>query len=149
MKSLADMSLGELAAFVWTHLHRHGINCVLSAVTVVFFLLTAPVIARWSHIYPPKCTAEWCDLVCDSTKAFVCPSGDGSSLHVVLKDYWNTPMAYLLITATFTSGCNVCLCSPVQGTTDVNGEVNLTIRGGLDASYPPQENPCSNDNTSS
>jgi hypothetical protein len=30
MKSLADMSLGELAAFVWTHLHRHGINCVLT-----------------------------------------------------------------------------------------------------------------------
>jgi len=30
MKSLTDMSLGELAALVWTHLHGHGIECVLT-----------------------------------------------------------------------------------------------------------------------
>jgi len=30
MKSIADMSLGEIAAFVCSHLRKHGINVVLS-----------------------------------------------------------------------------------------------------------------------
>ena len=108
---------------------------VLSAVIVVFFLLTAQVNAQVSCYWPP--TVEWRNFVGSDTTIFVCPSGDGSSLHVVLKDCLNLPVVGQLITATFTSSCNVCLCSPVQGTTDNNGEVNLTIRGGLDASGGP------------
>jgi len=109
---------------------------VLGAVTMAFFLLTAQITAQ-SLPWPPHCTAEWRNFVGSDTTVLVCPRGDGSSLHVVLKDQFDTPMLGFLITATFTSSCNVCLCSPVQGVTDRQGEVNLTIRGGLGASGGP------------
>ena len=30
MKPIAEMTLAELAAYIWTHLNKHGIHCVLS-----------------------------------------------------------------------------------------------------------------------
>jgi hypothetical protein len=87
--------------------------------------------------YPPNCTVEWRDLVCGGTKAFACPSGDGSWLHVILKDEFLSPLCGVLVTATFNASCSMNLCSSVQGVTDTNGEVNLAIRGGLDVSGGP------------
>jgi hypothetical protein len=94
--------------------------------------------SAWASVpYPPNCTVEWRDLVCGGTKVFVCPSGDGSWLHVIVRDQFNQTMIGVLVTATFNASCNMYLCSPVQGTTDTNGEVNLAIRAGLDVSGGP------------
>ncbi len=41
MKSVAEMSLGELAAFVWTHLHANGIDCVLTGGACVTIYTTS------------------------------------------------------------------------------------------------------------
>ena len=94
--------------------------------------------SAWASVpYPPYCDIEWRDLGCAGTTVFVCPSGDGSWLHVVVVDQFNMPMIGVLVTATFNASCNMYLCSLVQGTTDTNGEVNLPIRAGIDVSGGP------------
>jgi len=94
--------------------------------------------SAWASIpYPPYCDIEWRDLGCAGTRVFVCPSGDGSWLHVFVVDQFGLPMIGVLVTATFNASCNMYPCSPVQGTTDTNGEVNLAIRAGLNVSGGP------------
>jgi hypothetical protein len=87
--------------------------------------------------YPPNSDVDWHDLACGGTKAFVCPLGDGSWLRVVVRDQFNQPMVGVVVVATFTATCSMCLCLPVQGPTDSNGAVNLAIKSGLDVSGGP------------
>jgi len=90
----------------------------------------------------PHATVKWQSLVCDSTKAFVCPASShvppndtclASWMSVSLKDQFNVPMAGVRVDAVFDSRCALHLCSPASAVTDINGEANISISAGLDA----------------
>lgn len=74
---------------------------------------------------------HWGNLVCNGTKAFVCPCGGGSYIyaHIVGKNHVVEQGA--TVTATFQATPAVALCKPVSGVTDANGNVTLHVCAGL------------------
>ncbi|KPJ58469.1 MAG: hypothetical protein AMJ46_14150 [Latescibacteria bacterium DG_63] len=90
---------------------------------------------------PPEATVEWRNLVCDDSRAFVCPAcslvppGDtclASWIYVRTTDWFGAPYSGLEIYTQFDATCDMCLCAPVSAVTDDNGEAFLYIRAGLD-----------------
>ncbi|MFH0778705.1 MAG: FlgD immunoglobulin-like domain containing protein, partial [Candidatus Eisenbacteria bacterium] len=93
--------------------------------------------------YPPNCTAEWQNLVCDGDKVFVSPGcspfaeGDtcfASWLRIVVRDQFNQPMPDIAVDVCFESQCKVGLCAYATDTTSSNGEIFLSIEAGVDVS---------------
>ncbi|UCF79637.1 MAG: T9SS type A sorting domain-containing protein [Candidatus Eiseniibacteriota bacterium] len=76
---------------------------------------------------------EWANLLCGNEVAFVCPCGGGSHIYVSLRDEYGQPMNGAEVTVGFMADCDMCRCEPVSAVTDVNGEAELYIHAGLDA----------------
>ncbi|UCF77831.1 MAG: hypothetical protein JSW03_06880 [Candidatus Eiseniibacteriota bacterium] len=107
----------------------------IAIATVVALGLAVP--AAWASVPSvDNSTVLWVNLVNDTT-AMICPTGDASYLDVTVKDQFNAPMAGVLVEASF-DGAEIYLVSPVSGTTDISGHVNLMIYGGTDNSAGEQ-----------
>lgn len=99
----------------------------------------------WASVPDPmNSTVEWRRLVCNDTKAFVCPAGDGSTMFVTLRDQFNAPMAGILVQASFDADCDMCVCYVPAAFTDMNGEAYLAMQAGLHYPGPlvPDPTPC-------
>lgn len=74
---------------------------------------------------------NWGSLVCDGTKALVCPCGGGSYIyaHIVGKNH--IPEVGATVTATFQATPAVALCEPVSGITNALGDAILHVCAGL------------------
>jgi len=86
---------------------------------------------------PANSSVEWNELVCDSTKAFVCPCGGGSSLRVTTRDQYGEPFRGVVVRWHPDATCRVCTCPPDTAVTDTNGVAILPIHAGLDVTAGP------------
>jgi hypothetical protein len=107
--------------------------------------ICGPAILVYTVPDPNQSTVEWQSLVCDSTKAFVCPGNSEiwlddtchtSSLFVRVKEQFGMPLQGVEVCVYFeNTTCDLSSCRPVvTGYTDANAEVILPVRAGLDVS---------------
>ena len=102
---------------------------VVVAMTVVFGSATMAFAAP----DPANSSVEWSGLLCDGNGDIViaCPAGDGSSMTVTVHDEFNQPYVGGLIQVDFASVCSMCLCPPIEVTTNEFGRAEVDVYAGL------------------
>ena len=97
------------------------------------FSLTAQDCLAFEQESPPLVEScwNWGNLVCDNTKALVCPCGGGSYIYAHIVGKYGIPEEGATVTATFEASPDVALCESVSGVTDENGDATLHVCAGL------------------